>query len=599
MPQWAHDAALLAAEVSAALPTPHPARAQLDRMLDEWAQDTPRVAVIGASSAGKTTLLRTLFDADNLPTGRAATTAAITVLRHGTPARGELHHDNRKPPAQFDFADPTQARDFRTALVNPAAATQVTQAVCYLPHPRLRGLTVIDTAGFSSPVAFHTEISAALLARRPDVVVLLLDARRLDSPPAHDALAALRTIVRSPDDYDRLIVGLTHTERAIRSMAHDLDLDPTEAEDLTAVLVARLQETAAADLTVMLAEHLGWRPAQPPTTVALALGEKAPAELRGNTVQLWDLVRRLTDTGISSATWRGRASAVASLVKALAEACTRQRAADAAEIEQLTDHLHAGRQRLTADEVRLRTVATTVGRSIDRIRDCVLAERAALVVHINGLPNDKAVKGFLSAGYAQELAGAITRIRTVAEEQHDQVHAVITVTGLMSPVVLDERFLTADTGVAHTTTRLLSGVRHRFRQGWGLALGSVADLAGRDLARARAMLAEHAHHQVSHVGRHLELWVAHLLRIQAQELSATRAQDEYIRTQLASTEERIAALTRRIDVHGALARRAEGLCRVAGSVGTPNRVSGHLSDQAAFHPAPDAFGGVEVRGVGG
>jgi hypothetical protein len=49
-------------------------------------------------------------------------------------------------------------------------------------------------------------------------------------------------------------------------------------------------------------------------------------------------------------------------------------------------------------------------------------------------------------------------------------------------VLLEDRRLRPDARTAAAAKRRIKGLRHRMKQGWSLALGSIADLAARDLA---------------------------------------------------------------------------------------------------------------------
>ncbi|WP_432990943.1 hypothetical protein [Dactylosporangium sp. CA-233914] len=99
----------------------------------------------------------------------------------------------------------------------------------------------------------------------------------------------------------------------------------------------------------------------------------------------------------------------------------------------------------------------------------------------------------------------------------------------------------------------------RCRSAAGLALGSIADLAARDLAAARAALSHHAHHQVNQVGLHLEHWDKHIHRLLAADLAAVRQHDRRYRAQLHDLATRIELTRQRADRLRSCARDIESL----------------------------------------
>ena len=619
------DAAVSLAETAATLAeAPCPAGQQLRRMREDWTGTTLRVAVVGASSTGKSTLLQHLFGPVPLPTGRTATTAAVTVLQHGPAAEAEAHlrtaltidadavrsggadDDLRRalvawcaepdaygllgvtrtvgrtstpltaadldasltaaawrtgridvtfaeaPPLRFDLTDDEDARAFAAAVTDPAQALRVSRAVCRLPHPRLDGVSVIDTAGFGSPSPLHDQLSAELLQRRPDILVVLLDARRPDSPPSHDALAAIRPVLVGHDGV-RLVVGLTHADRALRSHLADLDLDATPA------LVEDFIDVSCRRAAALLAEELGIDPAAMPAILPLALSRQAPPQLRHQVDDLWKHVEQLGGAGVDRDTWPARGRMAAAVIQDLARFCDEHSQQLRLEHEELRRHAEQVRQRGRSNLAGHAAARTAVARAVRSIRTAVVSERTTLLSGIDQLRRDKDFRRYLTDEYPSTLHRAVTAIRGVAEAHHKELRRKFIIPGLLAPVLLDDRVLRPDVRTTAAAKRRISGLSHRIKQGWSFALGSIADLAARDLGAARAQLSQHAYHQLNQVGLHLEHWVNHINRLLSADLAAVRRHDQRHRAQLHELTTRIEATRQRADRLQSCARDAEAL----------------------------------------
>ncbi|GAA3257693.1 dynamin family protein [Dactylosporangium siamense] len=617
------DAAVTLAETAAALAeTPCPAAQQLHRMREDWADTTLRVAVVGASSTGKSTLLQHLFGPVPLPTGRTATTAALTALRHGPAAIAEVHlrtaltidtdsdhpdgatDDVRRalaawcadpdafgllgatraatplaaadldtagplgridvtftaaPPLRFDLTDAEDVRGFAAAVTDPVHALRVSSAVCRLPHPRLHGITVIDTAGFCSPSPLHDQLSAELLQRRPDILVVLLDARRPDSPPSHDALAAIRPIVAGRHAA-RLVVGLTHADRALRSHLDDLDVDLDDTTpDERAALIDGFLATSRRRTAALLVDQLGTDPAAMPVIVPLALSRKAPPELRQHVEQLWTQVEQLGSATADPGTWLARSRAAAAVIQNLARFCAQQHQALRSEHTELRRQADEVRQRGRSNLAGHATARAAVARAVRSIRAAVISERTTLLRTIDQLRRDKDFRRYLAEDYPDALHRAVAAVRGVAEAHHEELRRRFIIPGLLSPILLDDRGLRPDARTTAAARRRISGLSHRIKQGWSLALGSIADLAARDLAAARTALSEHAYHQLNQVGLHLEHWINHINRLLSADLATVRRHDHHHRAHLHDLTTRIESTQQRADRLRSCTRDAEAL----------------------------------------
>lgn len=419
--------------------------------------------------------------------------------------------------------------------------------------PRLDGVTVIDTAGFGSPSPLHDQLSAELLQRRPDILVVLLDARRPDSPPSHDALAAVRPILAGYDRV-RLVVGLTHADRALRSHLADHDFDeatPALVEDFVAVSHRR----AAALLT----EELETDPAAMPSILPLALSRQAPPQLRHQVEDLWKQVEHLGGAGVDRDTWLARGRMSAAVIGDLARFCAQRSQELRLEHEELQRHADEARQRGRSNLAGHAAARTAVARAVGSIRTAVASERTTLLSSIDQLRRDKDFRRYLAEEYPDALHRAVTGIRSVAEEHHKELRRKFVIPGLLSPILLDDRVLRPDVRTTAAAKRRISGLSHRIKQGWSLALGSIADLAARDLAAARAQLSRHAYDQLNQVGRHLEHWVNHINRLLSADLAAVRRHDQRHRAQLHELTTRIEATRQRAGRLRSCARDAEAL----------------------------------------
>ena len=126
----------------------------IDDLFLDCDDDNLRVAILGVFSGGKSTLINALLGHRVLPSGLEPLTAVLTEICWG-PSRRVRAGDSSwaawdRPEELADLLSRTQGVETRVRIE--------------LPTPVLKGLTIIDTPGFNSELALHTNKARQQLA---------------------------------------------------------------------------------------------------------------------------------------------------------------------------------------------------------------------------------------------------------------------------------------------------------------------------------------------------------------------------------------------------------------------------------------------------
>lgn len=455
-----------------------------------WRDDTPRVAVVGPVSTGKSTLVGRLLGIDWLPVARTATTGAATWFRHGPAEEAELryrrrisidlhaqrgrartpdrdaidalrawvrspadHHleevreidarGNGRPvvsadlladldrieaaagtPASGTAAGPARRFEIVFAprepetldsgterdrivshLTEPARALTIDRCTLFLPRPLLRLVTLIDTPGLSSPSPFHLEVTTGVLRQSPDVVLVLLDARRLDSPLHHRALAMLSELrfVAAPEDYRHVRFGLTFWESLVRARRVNEGREPEG-----------LAGEKRDELARLLAAHVGVPCSEPVVFVLGRADDTRP------------LARHLQEIGAGGVTAEMRARrwrAVVAMIEALDELAREMRAnlEEARRLVALDRRRLAGR--LAGIRARRDQLLHTIAGSGTVLRQVVESRERLMLAEIAGLAGRGALRKYANGedGYRRSVAAAVESLVGESVRQNDLV----------------------------------------------------------------------------------------------------------------------------------------------------------------------------------
>lgn len=630
-----------------------PFQAETANLVAQWADDTPQVAVLGAFSAGKSTLLNQLIGKSLLPATRTPTTAVVTSIRFDDRAHGVLYfrtlarltllsQDARSPdpaavqamrtwlrdperyevrqicevdergntldvdrtrllreldalttgdsskaatapgettgrmvgalrrtigkrvaspterlartfevhfaarrPLDVDLATDADIAGFGRHLTEPSLALALTRAVCYLPDPRLLPLNFLDTAGLCSPVSFHKDVTAELLKRRPDKILVLLDARRLDSPTNREALNVLGRFVSVPDDYRQVTFALTFWDLALRThMLEDsepeLDFDSPEVRSATDRRFARSKRE---ELASLLSSSVGVACESEPVSFTLGLGLQAPPEMRRTLDDLWIHLRSDCEGWVGVEMWAERWRAARGYSRRLIELHkeTTEDVEEAAAQASDTTDIKAELGRLDAQE---KSVVGAVARAETSLRELVEAQKQRMLVEVACLDSKSSILSYLDSGYWESANAALNALQEESKRGNDGLMGLYRGARVLRSISLDRKLLGLDTSVREQAKGEVSGFLYGLKSIWDFLFGGVVELNEVNRSAAREILRGQVRGTIDLLDEAVDSW-----REQAKRVSQ-QASAEY-------ADKRDALSARRADS----ARFAEGLQR--------------------------------------
>jgi len=603
-----------------------PFRTELVRLIEQWTDDTPQVAVLGAFSAGKSTLLNRLVERSLLPTARTPTTAVVTSIRYGDRAHGVLYFRNVtrvtllskdahspdptvmsalqewlrhprkygvrsiaevddsgkavtvsrravlkalellvqddserltprdesprsvvgtfrrvirqiKPPTQqlartfevrfadrpaFDVDLDTEEgiAEFGQHLTEPALALSLRRAVCVLPDQRLQTLNFLDTAGLCSPVGFHKDVTAELLKRRPDKILVLLDSRRLDSPTNREALKVLRRFISVPDDYRQVTFALTFWDLALRT--HMLEDSDPELDfydhDVRSEADRRLASWRRRDLAELLSTSVGVPCPREPVVFTLGLGDNAPQEMRRGIDALWrHLVNECRGwVGIEmwAERWRAARSHASSLVELLSETIC--------EVEQArSDALTA--TNFDAEVSRIKKQSDQIRAAVDRAKgalfEIVQAQKERMLAEVNSLNSKSTLLSYLDTGYWESANTALNVLQLESKRQRQALLELHRGARALSVISLDRKLLGLEDSVRKQARGEVSGFLYGLKSIWDFLLGSVVELNEGNRAAVREILRSQVQDTMDILDSAVEEWTEQAERVCEQALA--------------------------------------------------------------------------------
>lgn len=162
------------------------------------------VACLGQFKRGKSSVLNALVGRSVLPVGVPPVTTAVTILRHGSPARAEIRlSDGRTAEADVDGLSP-----FLDERENPANVKGVVAVEVFLPAPLLEsGLCLVDTPGLGSVFESNTAATRSFLPQVDAALVVLGS-----DPPITGEEADL--LVQIADRTRHVLIVLNKADRA-------------------------------------------------------------------------------------------------------------------------------------------------------------------------------------------------------------------------------------------------------------------------------------------------------------------------------------------------------------------------------------------------
>jgi hypothetical protein len=429
----------------------------------------------------------------------------------------EVHFDGGQR-AVFDLSIERELAEFGEAITRPERALAVRRATVHLPDPRLRLANALDTAGLCSPVNFHKDVTAELLQRRPEKIVVLLDARRLQSPTNGHALAVLTRFVAETEDYRKITFGLTHWDTGLRTeMTEDsdpeLDFDSIEERRSASYeLEARMRRR----LAELLSKATGV-PCARPNVFPLAMCENPPVEHRDGPVRLWDAIASECSGWVGVEMWAGRWKDAVKLADELLAAHANA-VGELRESEQTSSTDLDGEGRRHDALVSAITAAAT--RAVKSAEEAIEAQRDRMLTQVRGLDSKSAILAYLESGFWDSANESLNAAQEASRAGRGQLSELAGEFLRLPVVSMDRKTLGLDRAARAAASGHVSGVGYGLKSIWDFFLSGVVELTAENRRLAREVLREQASGVIDLVAAAVSGWSVLVRRQEAAVLRA-------------------------------------------------------------------------------
>lgn len=614
-----------------------PFQAEVAGLVQQWTDDIPQVAVLGAFSAGKSTLLNRLFERPLLPATRTPTTAVVTSIKYDKHSHGVLHYrasvrvtllsqDARSPdpaavramsawlrepehygvrtireidehgavhsvkidallndlnelevdshetalieigaaprrdvasmwrsigkrktpqvarlartfevifckrePKDFDLASDSDATEFGRYLTEPSLALSVQRATCFLHDERLRPLSFLDTAGLCSPVGFHKDVTAELLQRRPDKILVVLDARRLDCPTNREALKVLGRFVTVADDYRQVTFILTFWDHALRTyMTEDNEPELNFNSDAERERAGKIfAGNKRKDLVRLLSSSVGVPCAREPVVFTLGLGPHAPHDMVKGLDLLWGHLHSDCSGWVGIEMWADRWRAACGLADRLLE-LHRKTISDIEEDKERALHatdLNAEAERNKKQIIQIKKATT---RAQACLREVIKSQKQKMLVEVRSLDSKAKIVNYLESGYEKSANEALDRLQEESRRQKEIIIDLYPDARSLSIISLNRKLLGLDVSARDTAKSEVSGFLYGLKSIWDFLLGGVKELNEGNRTAAREILRGQVQNTIDILKDALAKWENHTERIIEQAVVEFTDRDESI-----------------------------------------------------------------------
>ena len=416
---------------------------------------------------------------------------------------------NERKPQRIILSGDEQISDFGRHLTDPHLALALNRAACVLPDPRLRSLNFLDTAGLCSPVAFHKEVTTELLKRRPDKILVLLDARRLDCPTNGEALKILGRFVSVPDDFRHVTFALTFWDLALRTnMMEDsepeLDFDSPK---LRASASGRLAESKRKELLRLLSSWVGVRCESSPVIFTLGLGSHAPQEMHTAIDDLWQHLEEDCRGWVGVEMWAKRWQAAKGFAKQIAQLHAEATTSVKMAWKEANDNTD-----IDANLARLGAQARQVRRAFDRaetsIRSAVEAQRSRMDAEISALDSKSELLKYLDSGYRLSANATLDAVQAESKRQGEALLDLYPGACALKSISLDRKLLGLDDSARKRARGKISGFSYGAKSCFDFFFGSVVELNKGSRAAARAILRAQARDTIDIFDGAVDRWAA-------------------------------------------------------------------------------------------
>lgn len=573
-----------------------PFQAEISNLIELWKDDTPQVAVLGAFSSGKSTLLNRLLEKSLLPATRTPTTAVVTTIRYDTHAHGIFYYKtftrltllsqdarspdpeaiqamriwlqeskrygvseicevnergesssvdrdsllreldkltgrggavtiykpensssmlgnfrraigkrltvptkrltrtfevtfNKRQPQDNDLSSDDKIKEFGRHLTEPGLALSLQRAICFLPDKRLERLNLMDTAGLCSPVAFHKDVTAELLKRRPDKILVLLDARRLSCPTNAEALRVLKRFVSAPGDYRQVTFALTFWDLALQTHMED-DSEPELAfssfQERNAANI-RFTKSKREELAELLSSSVGVECTLEPKVFTLGLGPNAPLEMRQSLSSLWRHLEDDCSGWVGTEMWaerwraaRGFASQILMLHKEtkgdVSDALYKVN--DNSDNEDATERLNLQRQH----------IKKAFKRTNENLREIVATQKKRMLIEIACLTSKSDFVKYLDSGYWESANKSLNSVQGESKSQNAALLGLYRGARSLKIISLDRKLLGLDSSAKKEAEEEVTGFLYGLKSIWDFLLGGLKELNKSNREAAREIL---------------------------------------------------------------------------------------------------------------
>ena len=430
-----------------------------------------------------------------------------------------------QPPLELDLRKEKDRAKLKSALAHPAMSMATEHAECVIPHPLLKSLALIDTAGLCSPAGFHETVTARLLKRSPDKIVVVLRATHIDHPTTREAIGKALQVVGKQNPTKRIVFALTHWDTRLSKsrMMEDRDLTRAPSEAEFERIESGARRRAKRILSRVLNDDFGWPSGTSPRCYFLGLSVSRDDWRNRDLERLTKDLEADSKGAIGISLWRNRWREQAGLLNGLRD-----------EHDEVVEGLEEAIQELKGDTQsddlkRLKEKKSTISAAVKRfcksLRQTFRARKKLMATEISGLHSQSSIKTYVKKGYwnaaneflnalQEESAAAAEELGGIVNPKRPQI-----ITRSLRPISLDRTLLGLSKDEQKAAQGKVTGFRYGMGALWDFLFGSIPKLEVNESRRAAAR--EIFHRQLENtcelIEEALEEWVSTAQEIEKEQ----------------------------------------------------------------------------------